>query len=244
MYTNTSARRSVRGSFGPSKSICSQADSILTIQQKRDLYDQVGEEGLKGGAGAGGGGGGFGGGFPGGGGGGFNGFHAGDPNDIFKYVDPLLSDVSLTLQHILFRRYGRRRHVFRLWRRRWWTRRSFKRRQDGRRYARYGRWIRRRYAWRLWRERRCFLGTTPTRRDCPTSGLDIGRAIRWWNQEAKDYSTHAQWNSGGACVGGGLQTWMEEGMWMMRYRSLYTDRQGTKVKFAGAGNEDEHGQSQ
>jgi hypothetical protein len=90
MYTNTSARRSVRGSFGPSKSICSQADSILTIQQKRDLYDQVGEEGLKGGAGAGGGGGGFGGGFPGGGGGGFNGFHAGDPNDIFKYVDPIL----------------------------------------------------------------------------------------------------------------------------------------------------------
>ena len=26
--------------------------------------------------------------------------------------------------------------------------------------------------------------------------------------------------------------------------NLYTDRQGTKVKFAGAGNEDEHGQSQ
>lgn len=52
-------------------------------QQKRDLYDQVGEEGLKGG-GAPGGGGGFGGGFPGGGGGSFNGFHAADPNDIFK----------------------------------------------------------------------------------------------------------------------------------------------------------------
>jgi DnaJ family protein B protein 4 len=29
-----------------------------------------------------------------------------------------------------------------------------------------------------------------------------------------------------------------------RRRSLFTDRQGTKVKFAGAGNEDEHGQSQ
>ena len=46
------------------------------MQNKREVYDQLGEEGLKGG----GGGGGFGG-FPGGGGGHF---HATDPNDIFK----------------------------------------------------------------------------------------------------------------------------------------------------------------
>jgi DnaJ-class molecular chaperone len=84
MYTDSLARRSLRGTIRPSKSDCSNHESILTIQQKRDLYDQVGEEGLKGGAGPGGGGGGFGGGFPGGGGGGFSGFNAGDPNDIFK----------------------------------------------------------------------------------------------------------------------------------------------------------------
>jgi DnaJ family protein B protein 4 len=51
-------------------------------KQKRELYDQLGEEGLKGGGGPGGPGGGFGG-FPGGGGGGFS-FSATDPNDIFK----------------------------------------------------------------------------------------------------------------------------------------------------------------
>lgn len=51
----------------------------MSDPNKREIYDQMGEEGLKGGGG-GGPGGGFGG-FPGGGGGGFN-FH--DPNDIFK----------------------------------------------------------------------------------------------------------------------------------------------------------------
>jgi DnaJ family protein B protein 4 len=51
-------------------------------QQKREIYDQLGEEGLKGGGGPGGSGGGFSG-FPGGGGGGFS-YHATDPNDIFK----------------------------------------------------------------------------------------------------------------------------------------------------------------
>ena len=81
--TDSVARRSLRGTIRPSKSDCSKHIMILTFQQKRDLSDQVGEEGLKGGAGPGGGGG-FGGGFPGGGGGGFSGFNAGDPNDIFK----------------------------------------------------------------------------------------------------------------------------------------------------------------
>lgn len=55
--------------------------SADNFQNKKEVYDQLGEEGLKGGGG--GGGGGFGG-FPGGAGGGFSNFHAQDPNDIFK----------------------------------------------------------------------------------------------------------------------------------------------------------------
>lgn len=51
------------------------------MQKKKEIYDQFGEDGLKGGGAAGGGG--FGG-FPGGGGGGYSSFHATDPNDIFK----------------------------------------------------------------------------------------------------------------------------------------------------------------
>ena len=55
---------------------------VDAFQNKREVYDQLGEEGLKGGGGPGGAGG-FSG-FPGGGGGpGFQ-FHAQDPNDIFK----------------------------------------------------------------------------------------------------------------------------------------------------------------
>jgi DnaJ family protein B protein 4 len=57
--------------------------SLILKQNKREVYDQLGEEGLKGGGAPGGGGAGFGG-FPGGGGGGFSSFSAGDPNDIFK----------------------------------------------------------------------------------------------------------------------------------------------------------------
>lgn len=55
---------------------------MLSDPDKRAVYDQYGEEGLKSGGGPPGGG--FGaGGFPSGAGGGFS-FHATDPNDIFK----------------------------------------------------------------------------------------------------------------------------------------------------------------
>jgi len=52
-------------------------------KNKREVYDQFGEDGLKGGGGPPGGGG-FAGGFPGAGGGGGFSFSATDPNDIFK----------------------------------------------------------------------------------------------------------------------------------------------------------------
>jgi DnaJ family protein B protein 4 len=60
------------------------------FQNKRAVYDQYGEEGLKAGAGGAPGGSPFGAGMGGGGGypGGFGGggFHASDPNDLFRYV--------------------------------------------------------------------------------------------------------------------------------------------------------------
>jgi DnaJ homolog subfamily B member 4 len=67
----------------------SEAFEVLSDKQKREIYDQYGEEGLKGGGvpppGAGGFSG-FGGGFPGGGGGSSRTFHfsPSDPNDIFS----------------------------------------------------------------------------------------------------------------------------------------------------------------
>ncbi|KAI9265025.1 hypothetical protein BDA99DRAFT_40790 [Phascolomyces articulosus] len=70
-----------------------EAFEVLSDKNKRTIYDQYGEEGLKGGApppGAGGAGGfpggagGFSGGFP-GGGGGFQPFHPSDADDIFKH---------------------------------------------------------------------------------------------------------------------------------------------------------------
>lgn len=56
---------------------------MLSDPNKRQIYDQFGEEGLKGGGAPGGGGPGFSSFGAGGGGPGFS-FHATDPNDIFK----------------------------------------------------------------------------------------------------------------------------------------------------------------
>ena len=70
---------------------------MLSDPNKRVIYDQVGEEGLKGGGGGGGSGssGGFSG-FPGGAGRGGGGVHFNDPNDIFRMFfggeDPLSGD--------------------------------------------------------------------------------------------------------------------------------------------------------
>lgn len=92
----------------------SEAFEVLSDKQKRTIYDQLGEEGLKGGGGASGAGGGFPGGFssggfpggtsytftsgPGGGfggmGGGKGGFSPSDPQKVFEYV---LSAVSVDL---------------------------------------------------------------------------------------------------------------------------------------------------
>ncbi|KAJ2711217.1 Molecular chaperone (DnaJ super), partial [Coemansia spiralis] len=73
----------------------SEAYEALSDKEKRQIYDQFGEEGLKGGVPPGGGGGGFpgAGGFPGGGGttfsfgqGGFGGFNPSNPEDIFAQL--------------------------------------------------------------------------------------------------------------------------------------------------------------
>ncbi|KAJ9108873.1 hypothetical protein QFC21_000193 [Naganishia friedmannii] len=69
----------------------SEAFEVLSDDNKRAVYDQYGEEGLKAGAGGAPGGSPFGAGMGGGGGGGFpggfgGGFHASDPNDLFRCV--------------------------------------------------------------------------------------------------------------------------------------------------------------